>query len=64
MGDEEEETLECARFRALKMWNVFVLRRDVCALDDLNDLICSLRVRLSDFPYAGKFKKLIVGNSL
>ena len=22
MGDEEEETLECARFRALKMWNV------------------------------------------
>ena len=22
MGDEEEETLECSRFRALKMWNV------------------------------------------
>jgi hypothetical protein len=48
VGEEEEET------------GMFALQRDVCVLDDFKDLICSL----SDFPYAGKFKELIVGKSL
>jgi hypothetical protein len=60
MVDEEEETLECARFKGIENVERFVLQRHVCVLDDFKDVICSL----SDFPYAGKFKTLIVGNSL
>ena len=56
MGEEEEEARMCPHGQC----GMFVLQRDVCVLDDLKDLICSL----SDFPYAGKFKKLIVGKTL